>query len=177
MLVSTITLKAQNKETQKADKLFLQFEYVQAIKEYLKLVEKGENDNYIYKQLADSYYNMFNPVEAIKWYTKAISTPQDAESYYKYAQMFKANGQYEEANNQMATFASKAPNDQRAKAYKENPNYLPQLLDKRKVFDIEVLTINSDKSDFGAVLTNDNHLYFASARNKSKKIDVFELIL
>ena len=171
VLVSTITLKAQNKETQKADKLFLQFEYVQATKEYLKLVEKGENDNYIYKQLADSYYNMFNPVEAIKWYTKAISTPQDAETYYKYAQMFKANGQYEEANNQMATFASKAPNDQRAKAYKENPNYLPQLLDKRKVFDIEVLTINSDKSEFGAVLTNDNHLYFASARNKSKKID------
>ncbi len=171
MLVSTITLKAQNKETLKADKLFRQFEYVQATKEYLKLVENGKKDNYICKQLADSYYNMFNPVEAIKWYAKTITTPQDAETYYKYAQMLIANRQYEEANTQIATFASKAKNDQRAKAYQENPNYLLQLLEKRKVFEIEKLTINSDKSEFGAVLTNDNQLYFASARQKSKKID------
>lgn len=171
VLVSTITLNAQNKDTQKADKLFNQLEYVQAAKEYLKLVEKGEKDNYIYKQLADSYYNMFNAVEATKWYAKAIEEPQDAETYYKYAQMLKANGQYEQANIQMATFASKSPSDQRAKAFNENPNYLPQLLGKRSTFDIDLLKINSDKSEFGAVLSNDENLYFASSRNKSRKTD------
>lgn len=171
LMVSTITLKAQNKETQKADKLFRQFEYVQATKEYLKLVEKGKKDNYIYKQLADSYYNMFDPTEAIKWYAKTITKQQEAETYYKYAQMLKANGQYEEANKQMSTFSSKAPKDQRAKEFKENPNYLSQLLEKRKAFEIEALPINSDKSEFGPFLTNDNNLYFASARNKSKKKD------
>lgn len=171
LMASTIPLKAQNKETQKADKLFLRMEYVQATKEYLKLVEEGEKDNYIYKQLADSYYNMFNPAEAIKWYGKTITKPQEAETYYKYAQMLKANGQYEEANKQMATFSSKVPKDQRAIEFNENPNYLPQLLDKRKAFDIETLNINSDKSEFGAFLTDDNNLYFASARNKSKKMD------
>lgn len=171
VLASTITLNAQNKQTQKADKLFNQLEYVQAAKEYLKLVEKGENDTYIYKQLADSYYNMFNAVEATKWYAKAIEKPQDAETYYNYAQMLKANGQYEQANTVMTTFASMSPNNQRAKDFNENPNYLPQLLSKRSTFNIELLKINSDKSEFGTILTNDDNLYFASSRNKSSKKD------
>lgn len=171
MFVSTITLKAQNKETAKADKLYLQFEYVKATEAYLKLIDKGEKDTYIYKQLAESYYKMFNPVEAIKWYAKTISTPQDAEIYYHYAQMLKANSQYEAASSQMVTFTNKAPNDPRAKEYKENPNYIPQLLEKRKLFDIELLKINSDKSEFGPFLTDGGTLYFTIANQKSKKTD------
>ncbi len=171
VLVSTTTLKAQNKETQRADKLFNRFEYVDAVKEYLKLVDQGKETNYVDKQLAESYYNMFNSVEAVKWYAKVIKETQDAETYYKYAQMLKANGKYELANKQMTTFASKAPNDQRAKTFNENPNYLPKLLDTQKSFNIKALTINSDKSEFGAVLTNDNYLYFVSTRNKSSRTD------
>ncbi|WP_026703870.1 OmpA family protein [Flavobacterium soli] len=171
VLVSATNLTAQTKETKKADLLFNQFEYVEATEEYLKLVEKGKQDPYVYKQLADAYYNMFNTAEAAKWYAKVVATPQDAETYYRYAQMLKANGKYEEANKQMATFASKAPNDQRAKTFKENPNYLPRLLDKQKSFDIKALNISSEKSDFGPFLANDNTLYFTSSRNKAKRTD------
>lgn len=179
------TLRAQTKDTQVADKFFQRFEYVAASKAYLELVGKGKKDNYIYKQLADSYYNMFNTTEAIKWYALAVTQPQDAEVYYKYAQMLKGNGKYEDANKQMASFASKSPNDQRAITFNENPNYIPKLLDKQKMFNIKSTNINSDQSDFGAVLTNDNIVYFASARNKSRKknatteepyLDIYESI-
>ena len=165
----TSTVQAQTKDTQAADKFFQRFEYVAASKAYLDLVGKGKKDNYIYKQLADSYYNMFNTTEAIKWYALAVTQPQDAEVYYKYAQMLKGEGKYEEANKQMATFASKAPNDQRALTFNENPNYIPKLLDKQRMFDIKTTNINSDKSDFGAVLTNDNIVYFSSARNDARR--------
>ncbi|RXR25964.1 cell envelope biogenesis protein OmpA, partial [Flavobacterium piscinae] len=84
---------------------------VDAAQEYLKLTEKGKADGYVYKQLADSYFNTFNASEASKWYARAVETPQDAETYYRYAQMLKAQGKYEEANKQMQSFASKAPND------------------------------------------------------------------
>lgn len=171
VLVSTTSILAQNKDTQKADKLFNQFEYVDATNEYLKLVDKGKADNYVYRQLAEGYFNMFNTVEAAKWYAKVVTEPQDAEVYYRYAQMLKANGKYEEANKQMAAFAAKAPNDQRAKTFKENPNYLPKLLDKQKAFNAKTISINSDKSEFGAVLANDSNLYFVSTRNKSKRTD------
>ncbi|MGK4566477.1 OmpA family protein [Flavobacterium sp. 3HN19-14] len=174
VLAGTTSLKAQNKDTQKADKLFAQFEYVDAAKEYLELVNKSKADNYVYKQLAEAYYNMFNTAEAAKWYAKVVTQPQDAETYYKYAQMLKANGKYEESNKQMAKFAEKAPNDQRAKTFKENPNYLPKILDKQKSFNVKSVAINSDKSEFGAVLANDGNLYFASSRNKAKRIDGYD---
>jgi len=168
LVVSTLTITAQNKDTKAADKLYARYEYVDAAKAYLKLVENGKQDPYVYKQLADTYFNMFNTEEAAKWYAKATETQQDSETYYRYAQMLKANGKYEEANKQMQKFAAAAPNDQRAKAFKENPNYVPKLLDKSKFYNVNSSDISSDKSDFGAVLY-DNSVYFASARNGARK--------
>jgi outer membrane protein OmpA-like peptidoglycan-associated protein/tetratricopeptide (TPR) repeat protein len=167
-VMASSSICAQNAATKKADKLFNRYEYVAAAEEYLKLVDNGKSDNYVYKQLADTYYSMFNSSEAVKWYARATETSQDAETYYRYAQMLKANGKYEEANKQMQKFASLAPNDQRAKTFKENPNYIPRLLDKQKKYDVKSLEISSDKSDFGAVLY-DNQLYFTSARNSARK--------
>lgn len=163
-----MTLTAQNKDTEKADKLFQKYEYVDAAQEYLKLVDKGKADNYVYLQLADTYYNMFNTAEAAKWYAKATEQKQDAEIYYRYAQMLKANGKYEESNKQMKTFAQMAPNDLRAKAFNENPNYIPRLLDKTKLYDIKASDVSSEKSDFAAVLY-DKSVWFTSARNNARK--------
>jgi outer membrane protein OmpA-like peptidoglycan-associated protein/tetratricopeptide (TPR) repeat protein len=164
----SFSISAQNKDTKTADKLFNRYEYVSAAEEYLKLVEKGKTDGYVYKQLADTYYNMFNTAEAAKWYAKATETPQDAETYYRYAQMLKADGKYDLANKQMQKFVAAAPNDMRAKAFKENPNYIPRLLDKVKLYNVNSLDVSSDKSEFGAVLYN-NTLYFTSARNGARK--------
>ena len=172
VLATSITnLCAQTKETKAADKLYNQFEYVKAAEQYLKLTtaaDKGKVDPYVYKQLGDSYYNMFNSLEAVKWYDKATATPQNAETYYRYAQMLKANGNYEAAAKQMVRFASKAPDDQRAKAFGANPNYLSKLQKQDKAYDVKKLDANSDQSDFGAVLNN-GKVYFASARNMARK--------
>ncbi len=169
VFVSTISVKAQDSQTAWADKLFKRFEYLDASKEYLKLVGTGIKQNYIYNQLAESYYNMFNTTEAIKWYALSLTQPQEAETYFKYAQMLKASGRYEEANAQMAIFASKNPKDIRAILFNQNPNYIPKLLIKQKVFNLQPVTINSDYSDFGPKLANDNTLYFSSSRKISKK--------
>jgi outer membrane protein OmpA-like peptidoglycan-associated protein/tetratricopeptide (TPR) repeat protein len=167
MLIS-FPLLAQNKYTKVADNLFERFEYVKAAQEYFLLNEKGKSDPYVYKQLGDCYYNMFNTVESAKWYTLAVKGEQDAETYFNYAQMLKANAKYEEANVQMKVFAAKAPADQRAIEFRKNPNYLPSLISKDKLFDVKILNINSDKSDFGAALYGDV-LYFSSARNVGGK--------
>jgi outer membrane protein OmpA-like peptidoglycan-associated protein/tetratricopeptide (TPR) repeat protein len=163
------TVNAQTKETETADKLYARFEYVDAAKEYLKLTKKGKNP-YVYKRLADSYFNVYNTKEAAKWYAKAVDTKQDAETYYRYAQMLKAEGKYEEANVQMQKFATMAPKDQRAIAFNQDPNYLPRLKSQTKLFDGKKLDINDEKyADFGAVLMDDNTFYFASSRNTSRR--------
>ena len=162
-------LGAQNQYTKTADKLFDRYEYVDAAKEYLKLAEGSKADNYVYKQLAESYYNVFNTKEAVKWYAKVVEQKQDAETYYKYAQMLKAEGNFKEADQQMQQFAQLAPNDQRAKTFVSKPNYLPELQGQTKLYDVAKSDVSSDKTDFGAVLTNDNNIYFASSRNTSRK--------
>ena len=167
-VIASGLLSAQNTKTKDADQLFNRFEYMDAATAYLKLTENGYEDNYIRKQLADSYYNVFNPSEAIKWYSK-LEDKQDAETYYKYAQMLKAEGNYEAAKDQMVKFAELKPNDPRAASFSKNPDYLKALKAQRPLFDIKPATISSDKSDFGGVITDDSVIYFASARNESRK--------
>jgi outer membrane protein OmpA-like peptidoglycan-associated protein/tetratricopeptide (TPR) repeat protein len=168
-VIASGLLSAQNKDTKIADKLFDRYEYVDAAQEYLKLAQSGKADAYVYKQLADSYFAIFNTKEAIKWYAKAVTQKQDAETYYKYAQMLKSNGNYAESDKQMQQFAALAPNDSRAKAFSSSPDYLPTLKGQAKLFDVAKSDISSDKTDFGAVVTNDNSVYFSSARNTSRR--------
>jgi outer membrane protein OmpA-like peptidoglycan-associated protein len=166
-MLATMSVLAQNRDTETADKLYARYEYVDAAKEYLKVDKK---DDYVKKQLAESYYNTFNSKEAIKWYADLTKTQQDAETYYKYSQMLKAEGKYEESNMQMQKFAAAAPNDQRAKTFLQDPNYLPKLRNQSKLFDEKVLDINDEKySSFGGVLTDDNTFYFTSSRNKARR--------
>jgi outer membrane protein OmpA-like peptidoglycan-associated protein/tetratricopeptide (TPR) repeat protein len=137
---------------------------VEAATDYLKLVTDSKADTYVYSQLAECYYNVFNTVEAEKWYAKALETASDPEMVYNYSQMLKANGKYEESNAQLDAFASMRPADHRATAFRENPNYLPKILEKGKKFNVQNLGINSEVSDFGGTIKN-GKLYITSARN------------
>lgn len=178
---------AQNKDTAKADKLFSSYQYSSAIKEYESLVKKKKADTYVYKQLAESYYNLNNTDKAAQYYAQVVRSKgdQDVEIYYNYAQVLKNQGKYEEANKQLDKFASLAPNDSRAIAYKSNPNYVQSLQALPKLFEVTETKINSsDGSDFGAVLGDNNILHFASTRSgrKDKKntgatyLDIFQSV-
>tara|TARA_B110000908_G_scaffold112567_1_gene132008 strand:+ start:202 stop:2115 length:1914 start_codon:yes stop_codon:yes gene_type:complete len=167
-LLSSAILTAQSNETKRADKHFNKYEFVEAATDYLKLVTDGKADTYVYSQLAESYFNVFNTVEAEKWYAEALETSSEPEMVYNYSQMLKANGKYEESNTQLDLFASMRPADHRATAFRENPNYLPKILEKGKRFNVQNLAINSEVSDFGGTLKN-GKLYITSARNSNRK--------
>jgi outer membrane protein OmpA-like peptidoglycan-associated protein/tetratricopeptide (TPR) repeat protein len=165
-LLSSFCLTAQNNETKRADKHFNKFEFIDAAAEYEKLVEDGNTDDYIYSQLAESYYNIYDFEKAEKWYAKALETSSDPEMIFKYSLMLKAGGKYDEANKQLAKFASMRPADQRSITYKNNPDYLDRILGNEKKFNVQRLKdpINSETSDFGGTLKN-GKLYITSARN------------
>lgn len=182
--LGSFSLIAQNSNTKKADKHFARFEFVEAAEDYAKLIEDGKGDPYVYGQLAESYYNVFNTQEAEKWYAKALETSDSPEMIFKYSQMLKANGKYEESNAQMAKFSKMRPSDDRSIAFNENPDYLPKILEKGKKFNIQSLGFNTKYSDFGGTL-KDGKLYITSARNTSRKnygwneepfLDIYELV-
>lgn len=166
--LSSFSLIAQNKDTKNADKHFNKFEFVEAAKDYAKLIEDGKGNTYVYGKLAESYYNVFNTVEAERWYAKALEGSENPEMIFKYSQMLKANGKYEESNTQMAKFATMRPSDDRAIAFNKNPDYLPKILEKGKKFNIQNQGFNTQFSDFGGTL-QDGQLYITSARNTARK--------
>ncbi len=166
-ILSSFCLTAQNKDTKSADKHFDQLEFVDAAKDYEKLVEKGIADAYVYGRLAESYYNVFDSKNAERYYYQALENnpSPDSEMIYKYSQMLKANGKYELSNEWMAKFAKMRPSDNRAEAFKANPDYIPRILERGKKFRTELLPFNSEYSDFGGTLKN-GKIYITSSRNK-----------
>ncbi|WP_191858650.1 OmpA family protein [Hanstruepera ponticola] len=168
VILSGLTVTAQNKDTQTADKLFNRLEFVDAIEAYNKLVENGKANEYVYKQLGDANYKIFATEEAEKWYAKALETSQDSETIYNYSQMLKANGKYDESSKWMRKFADMNPKDDRAKAFKNNPDFIPGILEGEKKYELKTLGFNSEESDFGGTVNNEI-LYFASARNNARR--------
>lgn len=170
IVASTSLTFAQNKDTKKADKHFERFEYVKAAKAYQDLIKRGKADNYVYTQLAESYFLINDTEKAAPFYKRVVTKPDvNPEIVYNYAQTLKANGKFEESNEMMNKFAQMKPNDSRAIDFKNNPNYIPQILEGKPKFTATIMgDLNSSYSDFG-VNEVGNKIYFSSARNTTRK--------
>ncbi len=169
-LISITALHAQNRTTAKADKYFDNLAYYDAAEQYQKIVDKGNGTPYVYRRLAESYYNLVEMKQAERFYKLAMRTEDDlvAEDYFRYAQALKANAKFDESNKMMSKFAEAAPNDQRAKFFKANPNYLKELQQKAPNFTSDLLELSAKEySDFGAYEFN-GLFYFVSTRNESR---------
>lgn len=170
-LIAVTAIQAQDRLVTKADKQFEKLSFVDAAESYQKVVDKGNATPYVYKRLAESYYNLVKMKEAERYYRMAMREKGEveAEDYFRYAQTLKSNAKLDESNQAMDEFAKMAPDDQRAKLYKSNPNYLTDLQKKDPNFTANQLELNSKEySDYGAYESG-GMLYFASSRNKSRK--------
>ena len=161
---------AQNKDTKKADQLYERMAYTDAAEAYQKLLKKGKGSRYVFQQLANSYYNINDTKKAETYYKRVVKARKpNPEAVYNYAQSLKANGKYSMYNDWMKKFAELSPSDSRAKAFMENPNYVPQIADDFPRFEAKNLEdINTEYSEFGGI-TIGKDFYFSSARNKTRK--------
>jgi outer membrane protein OmpA-like peptidoglycan-associated protein len=157
---------AQSSETSSADKLFDEFKFNLAIKEYTR-VSKGnmKNPEYVYTKLADCYYNLFNYGQAIVWYEKALETSKDPEVNYRYAEMLKADAKYDAAMAQFKIFVEKKPSDPRAIKFLKNPDYINDVIENVSPFELSALEMNTEMTEFGGVIHNEK-FYFISNRER-----------
>ncbi len=168
--ISSSTMMAQNKDTKKADGYYDRLAYTDAADEYQKLLKKNKGDRYVYERLANSYF-FINDTKKAETYYKRVVKARDvkSETVYNYAQSLKTNGKYADSNEWMKKFAAMKPNDNRAMEFLKNPDYLPQLLEKKAKFSATNMTeLNSKFSDFGGFMIGKD-FYFASARNTTRK--------
>jgi outer membrane protein OmpA-like peptidoglycan-associated protein/tetratricopeptide (TPR) repeat protein len=157
---------SQKVQLKKADASYDQFHYVNAIKTYEKVANKGYKSVELFSKLGDSYYFQSNLNEANKWYEQLFSLNEkvDTEYYFRYAQTLKSIGDYKKADTMMAQFNRFNKADLRAILSNNQTNYLEEIKKNSGRYRIENAGINSEYSDYGTSFYK-NTLVFTSARD------------
>ncbi len=157
----------QEKKIEKGQEQYNRYQYIDAQKTYLKVIEKGYKDADLLKNLANSYYFNSQFEDAQKWYKELIDTyPDNVESeyFFRYAQTLKAVKKYDEADTYMNKFTELAKSDKRTELYTNEPNYLERIDFQSGRYEIENSSINSTYSDFGTAFYG-RFVVFASSRD------------
>ena len=157
---------SQKVQLKKADAKYEQFHYVNAIKTYEKVANKGYKSVELFSKLGDSYYFQSNLNEANKWYEQLFALNQkiDSEYYFRYAQTLKSIGDYKKADEMMAAFDKLNNADLRALLAKNQINYLEEIKKNSGRYRVQNAGINSEYSDYGASFYKST-LVFTSARD------------
>ncbi|WP_395050347.1 OmpA family protein [Flavobacterium sp.] len=157
---------AQKAQLAAADKKYNSFAYIDAIKTYERVAEKGYKSEDMFQKLGNSYYFNGELDKAAKWYDElfAIAPDQQSEYFFRYAQSLKAVGQMDKANEMLDKFNQKAGNDKRATLYEKNKNYLDRIKVNSGRYKVEDAGINSKYSDYGSAFYS-GKLVFTSARD------------
>lgn len=150
---------------EKANKQYDKLAYVDAIKTYERVAEKGFKSVEIFQKLGNSYYFNADFINASKWYNQLFQLNEKIapEYYYRYAQSLKATGDYAKSDEYMRHFADLST-DLRGRLFKSNQDYLTKIKANSGRYILENLAGNSPYSDYGTAILGDQ-IVFTSARD------------
>ncbi|MDN3677576.1 OmpA family protein [Flavobacterium paronense] len=163
-----------NKKEAKGDKEYAKYAYIDAIKTYERIYQKGYKSPDMLLKIGNAYYFNAELEKANKWYAElyATSPEQEPEFYYRFAQTLKAVKESDKADAMLAKFSEKSGNDSRAKILSQNKNYLAEIKANSGRYKIENAGVNTKYSDYGTAYMG-TKVVFSSARdtgNFSKRI-------
>lgn len=145
---------------------FDNFAYVNVIKTYERIVERGFKSEEVLRKLADAYYFRGELPEAAKWYGElyTMNPELSAEHLYRYAQSLRAIENYTLSDQMMVQFKDKNGADHRALRFKNNTDYLQEIKNNSGRYKLQTLDINTQYSDYGSAFYKDQ-MVFTSARD------------
>ena len=158
----------------KGDKQFARGQYELAIPLYQADIAKGKNAPVANFRLGEAY-RLSNRVELSEPFYKAAldGKVKNADAGFRYAEALRANGKYDEAAAQFATYASSGGNRNLAgRAETDGKNALASkeiaaIKNKYEVMPVDAL--NSAASDFGGtMMASTGELIFTSGRDGKK---------
>lgn len=172
LLSSTSLLFAQpEKELEKANEMYKNFSYVDAIKIYERIAQKGFVNQEMLESLGNAYYYNAEYKKALPWYEQLFQEGKykvKPEYYYRYAQTLKSVGDYTQADKMMAKFVELTnANDTRAALFEENKDYQTVIKNNSGRFQLNNASINTENSEYGTAFYGDK-IVFAGATDARK---------
>lgn len=165
-------IQAQQQDLQRANQLFNKTYYSQAIPLYEKISDKTQTAEVI-QNLGDCYYFTNDYEKAQQQYALLIQTKSkelNEDFYFRYAQTLKAKGRYSEANDIMRKFYLTSNNNMAIEKLNNDIKTLKNVSAIGQRFDIQNLALNTENSEFGTVVFEEN-LVFAAVKKKPNLFD------
>lgn len=155
---------AQKAKLAAADKKYDNYAYIDAIKTYERVAEKGYKSVDMFQKLGNAYYFNSDYQNAAKWYTElfAMNTELTPEYYYRYSHSLKSVGDFKKSEEMLEIFNQKSGNDSRGKLSKSD--YLAEIRANSGRYNVEDAGINSKYSDYGSTIYLDK-VVFSSSRD------------
>jgi outer membrane protein OmpA-like peptidoglycan-associated protein len=163
---------AQNAKQKKADRLFNDLAYIEAVEVYKELIENDFNTDYNNQKLGDTYMKLRSPENAVFYYGDAMKAENvPAEYYFKYAQALRGVKRYDESREWLQKYRDS--NGKSAVVDEMLSKDISDFKIKDK-YTLEKAAFNSNYSDFGA-FEKDGKIYFVSARDEgmSRKSKIY----
>jgi ompA/motB domain protein len=172
LLSTTSLLFAQpEKELEKANEMYKNFSYVDAIKIYERIAQKGFVNQEMLQSLGNAYYYNAEYKKALPWYEQLFQEGKykvKPEYYYRYAQTLKSVGDYTQSDKMMAKFVELTnANDTRAALFEENKDYQTVIKNNSGRFQLNNASINTENSEYGTAFYGDK-IVFAGATDARK---------
>ncbi|SKB81504.1 Outer membrane protein OmpA [Salegentibacter holothuriorum] len=162
--VFSISMQAQYGKQKRADKLYKNLAYVEAVEVYKDLIENDYKTRENRLKLAETYMKLRSPENAVFYYEDILedSTNISAEYYYEYAQALRGTKRYEESRRWLQKYLES--NGKVSAVANEMLNRTKPKI--QTTYRLKKSDFNSEFSDFGAV-KHQGETYFVSARNSN----------
>ncbi|AOW10259.1 OmpA family protein [Flavobacterium gilvum] len=157
---------AQQAKVSRADKKYDNYAYIDAIKTYERMAEKGYQSPDMFQKLGNAYFFNAEYDQAAKWYDQlfALKTDVDPVYYYRYAYCLRSAGDTKKADEMLKIYNEKTGNTAKPQSGK-TVNYMDQIKANSGRYKVKDAGINSPYSDYGSSFRNGNKLVFTSARD------------
>lgn len=174
LTLTCVNSYSQVKKEVKGNKEYDKLAYIDAVKTYERIYNKGYKSPDMLLKIGNGYYFNAELEKANKWYDELYATnpEQEPEFYFRFAQTLRATKDYAKADAMMAKFGEKSGNDARAQLFSKNRDYLAEIKNNSGRYKIENAGINTKYSDYGPAFMG-TKVIFSSARdtgNFSKRI-------
>lgn len=155
-------------QKEKADKLYDRYDFIPAIEQYHKYLQKNPTDFDAIDRLAHCYRMTSNFEKAEYWYSRATRNEStDPMNYLYYGQALMSNEKWELAGPQFEKYLAEKSWDKMAQALLESANDYQRFYRDSAQFLVSPTNINTEQAEFSPMIYK-NSVVFASTREPGK---------
>jgi len=151
ILSNCAILFSQDNVLKKAQKLTNESAYADALFYYDLGLKQGLDSSEIAPEVANAYYELHDSEKGEEWYSLVVQNSSEPIDYYRYAQMLKSNGKYDQAHKYMEKYSTLNGADPRAQAELTNAEYFEEYSEPSERFNLTNEYSNEETSEFAPV--------------------------